>query len=161
MKTIRILTTTFTLLLALGATATATAAGAASLAGTWKLDTTRGANLGMMSAMLQTQTITQTPAALTIHEAIDFQGQKSERDIRYDLSGKPAMNPAAMGGVSETVAVWSDGKLVVTWTSEGTVAGTKNVRTETRSVSADGKTMTVESVRGTNKPLVMVFEKLK
>jgi len=33
------------------------------------------------------------------------------------------------------------------------------VRIETRSVSADGSTMTLESVRGSNAPVVMVFDK--
>jgi len=35
----------------------------------------------------------------------------------------------------------------------------KTVRKETRTISADGKTMTVESVRGADAPIVMVFEK--
>jgi len=49
---------------------------------------------------------------------------------------------------------------VTIWTSESAVAGgPKVVRTETRSLSSDGKTMTVESVRGSNPALVMVFEK--
>ncbi len=64
-----------------------------------------------------------------------------------------------MGGEAETVATWDGGKLVVTWTTEGAVAGTRNVRTETRSLSADGRTMTVESVRGAGKRVVMVFGK--
>src|SRR5260370_909910 len=45
-------------------------------------------------------------------------------------------------------------------TSESAVAGgPKVVRKETRSLSPDGKTMTVESVRGSNPALVMVFDK--
>jgi hypothetical protein len=49
---------------------------------------------------------------------------------------------------------------VSTWTSESAVAGgPKVVRIETRSLSADGKTMTVESVRGSNPAVAMVFEK--
>jgi hypothetical protein len=65
-----------------------------------------------------------------------------------------------MGGPAETVTKWQAGKLVTTWTSESAVAGgPKVVRTETRSLSADGKTMTVESVRGSSPALVMVFEK--
>jgi hypothetical protein len=64
-----------------------------------------------------------------------------------------------MGDRNETVAKWIDGKLVSTWTRDGAVAGTKSVMTETRSLSADGKTMSVESARGANPPLVMVFDK--
>jgi hypothetical protein len=65
-----------------------------------------------------------------------------------------------MGGPSETVTKWDGVKLVTTWTSESAVAGgPKVVRNETRSLSADGKTMTVESVRGSNPAILMVFEK--
>jgi hypothetical protein len=65
-----------------------------------------------------------------------------------------------MGGPAETVTKWQGGELVTTWTSESAVAGgPKVVRTETRSLSPDGKTMTVESVRGSNPAPVMVFEK--
>ena len=127
--------------------------------GTWALDTSRGENLGMMSSLEQTAVITQTKDALVLKEATDFQGQKSEREVRYDLTGAKARNPGAMGGDAETVARWEGGRLVVTWTTEGAVAGTRNVRTETRSLSADGRTMTVESVRGAGKPIVMVFGK--
>jgi hypothetical protein len=52
-----------------------------------------------------------------------------------------------------------EGKLVATWTRDGAVAGTKSVMTETRSLSTDGKTMSVESARGANPPLVMVFDR--
>ena len=110
---------------------------------------------------MQTITITQTAAELKLAEASDFQGQKSQRSVRYDLKGAPVMNEGAMGGRSETVAKWEGARLVVTWTTEGTVAGTKNVRTEIRSLSADGSTMTVESIRGASKPMVMVFDKVR
>ena len=71
-----------------------------------------------------------------------------------------------MEGVAEMIPMiqveptFPDGsKLVTTWTSDSAVAGKKVVRTETRSISPDGKVMTVESVRGSNPPIVMVFEK--
>ena len=64
-----------------------------------------------------------------------------------------------MGQTNDTVSKWNDGHLVTTWTSNGAIAGTKIVRTETRSLSADGKTMTVESTRGSTAPIVMVFDK--
>ncbi|HNR23188.1 MAG TPA: hypothetical protein PKL49_09205 [Steroidobacteraceae bacterium] len=132
-----------------------------NFAGTWKLDTARGENLGMMAAMQQTLVITQSSAQLVLREASDFQGQKSEREVRYDLSGAPVTNPGPMGGATETVAQWVGDKLVVTSTAEGSVAGTKTVRTETRSLSSDGRTMTVESVRGAGKPVVMVYGKVE
>ena len=129
--------------------------------GTWELAPARSTNLGMMSAMTMTLVIAQTLTELTIHETTVFQDQRSERVLRYDLAGKPVSNAAAMGGVNETVAAWQDGKLVVTWTGEGAIAGTKVVRTETRALAADGASMTVESVRGTSRPVVMVFERRK
>ena len=130
---------------------------APDFSGTWKLDTSRGENLGMMSALQQVVVITQSKTTLTLMEATDFQGQKSSREVRYDLSGGPVKNPGSMGGDAETSAKWADGKLVVIWTTEGAVAGTKNERTETRSLSADARTMTVESIRRGGKPVVMVY----
>jgi len=143
---------------ALGVAALATAA-EPDFSGKWLLDTSRGENLGMMSALTQTVEITQSPEALVLREASDFQGQKSSRELRYDLAGAAVRNPGAMGGDAETIARWADGRLVVTWTSEGAVAGTRVVRTETRSLSADGRTMTVETVRSGGKPVVMVYGK--
>lgn len=145
-------------LLALAA-AVVLAAGKPNFSGSWKLNTARGQNMGMMQAMQQTLAIKQNAKELTITEASDFQGQKSSRSIRYDLTGAVVKNEAAMGGASDTVAKWDGDKLVVTWTSPGSVAGTTVTRTETRSLSSDKKTMSVESVRGTNKPVVMVYER--
>lgn len=142
-------------------TSLAMAAGTTDFTGSWQFNAAKGQNLGMMGAISQTITIKQTAAEMTLVEASDFQGKKSGRTVRYDLGGAMVANEGSMGGQSETVAQWRDGKLVVTWTSEGSVAGTRNVRTETRSLSADGKTMTVESVRGSNKPMVMVFDRIK
>ena len=88
-----------------------------------------------------------------------FQGDNQQTKTDYDLSGKPATNDSPMAGPSETVSEWDGDKLVTTWTSKGAVAGTKTVRTETRSLSPDGKTMTVGSVRGSNPPVVMVFDR--
>jgi hypothetical protein len=141
--------------------AVALAAGVTDFSGQWKLNAARSTNLGMMAAIQQTQTITQTPTELRLVEASDFQGQKSGRTLRFDLKGAPVTNEGGMGGQSETVAKWDGGKLVVTWTTEGTVAGTKNVRTETRSLAPDGATMTVQSVRGANPPMVMVFDRVR
>jgi len=143
-------------LLALAATA---ADANPDFTGTWALDATRGENLGMMASLQQVVEITQSKTALTMKEATDFQGQKSSREVRYDLTGAPVRNPGSMGGEAETSAKWAGSRLVVTWTTEGAVAGTKNERTETRSLSADGRTMTVESVRRTGKAVVMVYGK--
>jgi hypothetical protein len=127
--------------------------------GTWKLNTAKGKNLPMGGAVQETVTITQKAPKLTLDISSTFQGNTSKRQVNYDLAGKPVQNEGPMGDKSETVAKWDGNKLVVTWTSEGAVAGTKVTRTETRSVSADGKTMMVTSQRGTSPASEMVYEK--
>jgi len=89
-----------------------------------------------------------------------FQGSDQDLKTHYDLTGKPVANESPMAGPSETTSKWDGDKLVTSWTSESAVAGgEKVVRIETRSLSADGKTMTMESVRGSTPPVVMVFDK--
>jgi hypothetical protein len=130
-----------------------------SFAGKWVLNTGKSKNLGMMAALENTLMISQTATELVIKDDSSFQGQQNSRELHYNLTGKATSNEGPMGDRNETVAKWMDGKLVSTWTRDGAVAGTKSVMTETRSLSADGKTMSVESARGTNPPLVMVFDK--
>jgi len=138
---------------------TLAAAPRADFSGVWEFNAARSQNVGMMAQMKMTLTIQQTEASFDISSHANMQGQEYDTKIHYDLTGKPVTNEAPMSGSSETVSKWDGGKLVTTWSSAGAVAGSKVVRTETRSLSADGKTMTVESVRGTSAPLVMVFEK--
>lgn len=130
-----------------------------NFAGKWTLNAGRSKNLGMMAALQDTLTIAQTPTELVIKDDSSFQGQQTSRELRYNLTGKSTVNEGPMGDRNETVAKWAAGKLVSTWTRDGAVAGTKSVMIETRSLSGDGKTMTVESARGANAPLVMVFDK--
>ena len=115
----------------------------------------------MMAAIQETLTIAQTAGKLTVDSKATFQGKDTLRQVNFDLTGKPVINEGAMGDRAETVSKWVDDKLVTTWTSEGAVAGTRVLRTETRSLSADGQTLTVESVRGTNPPLLMAYERKK
>jgi hypothetical protein len=141
------------------AAAAGTSAAPADFSGRWVFSPGKSANIGMMAGLEIHAAVEQSPAALTVHEDSTFQGQKSARDLRYDLGGKPVPNRSPMGDPSETVSRWEEGRLVTVWTSQGAVAGTKVVRTETRSLSADGKTMTLESVRGNAAPVVMIFER--
>jgi hypothetical protein len=128
--------------------------------GSWQFNPEKSQNVGMMSQMKMTQTIEQSDSSLDVTTHSTFQGNDGESKAHYDLTGKAATNESPMGGPSETVSKWDGGKLVTTWTSESAVAGgPKVVRTETRLLSSDGKTMTVQSVRGSNSPLVMIFEK--
>ncbi len=114
----------------------------------------------MMAQMKMALTVQQSDSSLDIATRSTYQGKDEDSKLHYDLTGKLATNELPMGGPSETVSKWEGSKLVTTWTSESAVAGgPKVVRTETRSLSLDGKTMTVESARGSNPPMVMVFDK--
>ena len=131
----------------------------ADFSGVWEFNAAKSQNIGMMAQMKMTVTIHQSDSALDFDSHSTLQGQDYDTKTHYDLAGKPVSNEAPMSGVNETVSKWDGKKLVTTWTGQGAVAGSKVVRTETRTLSADGKTMTVESARGNNPPLVMVFEK--
>ena len=142
------------------ATAVAFAQKRSDFSGTWELNSTKSKNIGMMAQMKMTQAIQQTDSSLDITSHTIYQGRDDDNQTHFDLTGKPVNNQLPMAGPSETVSKWDKNNLVTTWTSESAVAGgPKVVRTETRSLSPDGKTMTVESVRGSNPAMVMVFEK--
>jgi len=143
----------------LGLAATAFAGDTPDFAGTWELNPKKGENLGMVAAVKETLVITQTADQLVIDYTDVFQGKTTTRQVSYDLSGAGAVNFAAMGDRSETVSTWDGDKLITLWTSEGAIAGTAVVRTETRSVAADGSSMTVATARGDNPPMVLVYEK--
>ena len=76
-----------------------------------------------------------------------FNGRQQTSTTRFDLAGKPVPNENPMEATAETVTKWDGDSLVTTWTSPGSIAGTTSVRTETRSLSPDGRTLTVESSR--------------
>lgn len=139
----------------------ASAQAPASFAGTWVLNAARSQNLGMMADLQDTLTIAQTPAELVIQDHASLSGQQTTRELHYDLSGKTTTNDGWMGDRNDTVVRWQGPALVATWTAAGAVAGTTVVRTETRTLSADGQTMTVALARGgsSTPPLIMVFEK--
>ena len=145
----------------LGCLVLATSAIAANpdFSGTWVLNTDKGRNLGMVKAVSETATINQTPEKVVIDFATTFMLKTTNRKVTYDLAGKPVPNEGAMGDKAETVARWDNGKLVVTWTSEGAVAGSRTVKTETRTLSADGKSMTVENVRAGKDTMELVYDR--
>jgi len=139
----------------------AMAADPPSFAGTWVLNTKKGENLGMMSAVKETTKISQTPQQLKIESSAGFMGTTSERTVTYDLAGKTVNNEGPMGTRGDTVAKWDGARLVVTWTEPSAIPGTKVQKVETRVLSADGKEMTVTTTRGTKPSMVMVYEKQK
>jgi len=150
-------------LLALGTCLIAVAALAAKntdFSGTWQLNPEKSKSIGMMAQMEMIQTIEQTDTALDVTSHTKFQGHDDDSKTHFDLTGRPVTNERPMQGTSQTVSKWNGSRLVTTWTSESAVAGgAKVVRTETLSLSPDGKTMTLESVRGSNSPVVMVFDR--
>jgi hypothetical protein len=127
--------------------------------GTWVMNASKSQNLGMMSAMQITLKIEQSQNSLKVLETSKFNGQEQTRELHYDLSGKPAANHGPMGDPNETITKWAGNSLETTWTQEGAVAGTKVVRTETRWLSDGGKSMSDQYARGTNPPMIIVFEK--
>jgi hypothetical protein len=131
----------------------------ADFSGNWELNTKKGENLGMVAAIQETLVITQTAEQITIDFSDVFQGKTTTRQVKYDLGGATVANFAAMGDPSETVSKWAENALITTWASEGAVAGTQVVRTETRSLSADADEMTVATSRGDNPAMVLVYEK--
>lgn len=143
----------------LGTALWAGAAKAPDFSGVWELNAAKSQNIGMMAQMKMTVTIQQSDSVLDASSHSTMQGQDYDNKTHYDLTGKPVSNEAPMTGTSETISKWEGNKLITTWTSRGAVAGSKVVRTETRTISDDGKTMTVESARGASAQLVMVFEK--
>lgn len=146
-------------ILALAAGTFAYAQSSPDFAGTWELNTSKGENLGMVAALKETLVITQTAEQMTLDFSDTFQGNTTTRQVTYDLSGEPVINYAAMGERSKTVSKWVDDALVTTWTSEGAVAGTEVVRTETRSLSDDGDIMTVATARSERPAMVLVYER--
>lgn len=136
-----------------------TAVAAPDFSGTWVMNAAKGKNLGMMATMQITLKIEQKQNSLKVLETSKFNGQEQTRELNYDLTGKAVANNGPMGDPNETVTKWAGSTLETTWTQEGAIGGTKVTRTETRSLSDDGKTMTDQYVRGSNAPMVLVFEK--
>ena len=74
----------------------------------------------------------------------------------YKLDGSPTDVQMGRGGAMKATAKWDGAKLVIT--TSGDLGGTAFSQTQTRSLSADGKEMTVESTGGRG-PSKQVFTK--
>lgn len=159
-KAASLLSLTAAVIVASWMSATVFAAGPPDFSGNWTLNTDKGQNLGMVKAVSETVAVKQTPEKLTLDFSTTFMMKTSQRQVTYDLTGKTSVtNEGAMGDKAETLAKWDGNRLVVTWTSEGAVAGSKTVKTEIRTLSADGRTMTVRNERPGKDPMEMVYEK--
>jgi hypothetical protein len=137
----------------------AAAANPSDFSGTWVFNAGKSKNIGMMASAEYTSTITQTAKVLAVSDTTVISGQKQTHETRYDLTGRTVPNESPMGEKSQTSSKWSGAKLVTTWETEGAVAGTKVIRTETRYLSDDGKTLYLESARAGKDPMVIVFDR--
>lgn len=149
------------LLLFLSSSSQAFAGEKPDFSGTWVLNSMKSKNMGFIAGLQATLTIKQTDTEVIIDESSAFMGQERQRQIHYDLKGKNVANEGSQGEKSETVSTWAEDKLITIWTSPGANPGTIITRTETRYLAPDGKTMFVESARGTNAPVIMLFERKK
>ncbi len=144
---------------AIAIVASTAAWGQQSFAGKWVFNAAKSQNIGMMSEMKLVASVKQTSDTLLITNTSVFNGQGQTSETRLDLNGKPVKNKNPMEAEADTVTKWDGNKLVTTWTSPGSVAGSTSVRTEIRFLSADGKVMTVESSRGKRPSMVMVYDR--
>jgi hypothetical protein len=103
-------------------------------------------------------TITQTADEITIAYDMAMEEQRGKIVQRFDVSGKPVDNPTQMGGHAEMTSQLTESELATTWMSTAP-SGAKLTRTETWSLSPDGKLLTITSVRGNGAPVVMAFER--
>ncbi|MGH9711325.1 MAG: hypothetical protein ACRD37_12340 [Candidatus Acidiferrales bacterium] len=147
------------LMITLAIAFTAGAASKPDFSGTWIFNPGKSKNIGMMASVEYTSMITQTAKFVVVQDSTAFNGQKQTHETRYDLAGTPVPNESPMGEKAQTTSHWSGNKLITTWETDGAVAGTKIVRTETRYLSSDGKTMYVESARANKDPMVIVFDR--
>lgn len=150
---------TLTLSLALWAFVANAAPPPADFSGAWSLNPAKSQNLGMMATMEYSSVIMQSPTAIVVKDRTKMMGEPQTHETQYVLSGVSTQNVNFMGDKAETTTRWEGARLVTTWTSTGAIAGTTTMRTETRSVSQDGKTMVVESTNGAKPPIVFVFDR--
>jgi hypothetical protein len=119
--------------------------------GTWNLDASqsdmgRGGRGGRGGGGAASITIKQTATTLTI----ESQGRGGTQTLTYKLDGSESTNemPGRGGATTATSkAHWDGAKLIVETTRD--MRGMSIKSTETRSLSADGKTMTVENAVST------------
>ena len=131
------------------------AQGKADFSGNWKMNVEKsdpmgggmgggGMGAGMASAITS---ITQTATKLTIETKV---GDQAPRVSNYNLDGTESVN-TTQRGESKSKAAWDGANLVIT--SESSFNGPNGAMTitskEVRSLSADGKLMTVTTTRQT------------
>lgn len=139
-----------------------------NFSGTWKLDPSQsqmgggmggrqgggggGAGGGRQGAGMAAQELTITQDGTTLRMTMTVMGEA--RTLSYAIGGGPSTNAAAMGrmsGESVTTTTWNGNALITSGTTNVTTPqGAMSIQMrEVRTVSADGKTMTVETTRTT------------
>ena len=126
--------------------------------GTWKMNMEKsdpmggrggggGGGGGMGGMTMGATTITQTATELKLSTPMGDQ----TRTVTYALDGKESTNPGMRGGETRSKAHWDGNSLVIESTS--TMNGQNGPMTitskEVRTLSDDGKTMTVVTTRTT------------
>lgn len=86
-------------------------------------------------------TIDHKEGLLVIRQTLNFRGEEQVRTSRFTTDGKESTNPG-FGGMSTPSKTWWEGTRLVTESSMETPMGLMQSR-EVRSLSDDGKTMTV------------------
>ncbi len=86
--------------------------------------------------------ITQDGDALVLKRKVEFQGEERTFESRHTTDGKENINEGFRGSSVKSKTHWEGAKLVTESVME-TPNGTRETK-EVRSLSADGKTMTVE-----------------
>ena len=97
----------------------------------------RGRGMGMGSV-----SITHDGDTLVLKRKVEFQGEERTFESRYTSDGKENVNEGFRGNSVKSKTHWETAKLVTESVME-TPNGTRETK-EVRSLSADGKTMTVE-----------------
>jgi hypothetical protein len=132
----------------------------ANFSGNWIFNPAQSKNVGMMAQGKIQTTVSQTKFTIVVDDNSDFRRQKDTQHTVYDLTGKAVTNISMMVGQATTRSHWEGARLITDWQSAGAIAGTVTKRVETRYLSADGKTMYVESGRPGKDPMVIVFTKV-
>lgn len=124
----------------------AAAQGKTDFSGRWKMNVEKsdpmggggggGGGAGMMASAVTV--ITQSATQLVIETKFGDQS----RSATYNLDGKESVNPGMRGGETKSTVKWDGASLVIE-----SVNATGQASKEVRSLSADGKQMTVVSTR--------------
>jgi len=147
----------YALLAVFSLTTVLAAAASENFSGNWKFDRAQSKNVGMMAQGSIDTVVTQSKSQVVVDDTSLLNGQKDRQHTVYDLRGKLVQNTSVMVGEATTRSHWEGARLITEWESAGAIAGTVSKRIETRYLSADGRTMYVESARPGSERMVIVF----